>query len=96
MAIVAVSRSLISPTRIMSGSARKIVRRADAKVSPALLFTWIWFMPSSWYSTGSSTVITFFEGWFRILRVAYKVVVLPEPVGPVTSTVPYGLLYDSS
>ena len=52
------------------------------------MLTWIWFMPSSCSSTGSSTVITFLVGSFRILIVAYKVVDLPDPVGPVTRIVP--------
>jgi hypothetical protein len=31
-------------------------RRACAKVRPILGCTWIWLMPASWYSIGSSTV----------------------------------------
>ena len=59
IAIVAVSRSRISPISTMSGSARRIERSADAKVSPAFGFTWIWLTPASRYSTGSSTVMMF-------------------------------------
>ena len=40
IAIWAVSRSRISPTIRMSGSARIIERRPLANVSPALLLTW--------------------------------------------------------
>ncbi|MPN22360.1 hypothetical protein SDC9_169743 [bioreactor metagenome] len=34
--------------------------------------------------------MTFFSGLFSSFSAAYKVVVLPEPVGPVTSTMPLG------
>ena len=30
-----------------------------ANVSPILACTWIWLMPSNWYSTGSSVVMIF-------------------------------------
>ena len=55
-AICAVSRSRISPTMMMSGSWRRIERRACANVRPILGCTWIWLTPVSWYSIGSSTV----------------------------------------
>ena len=61
MAIWAVSRSRISPTMMMSGSARIIERRPEANVRPALLLTWTWVMPASWYSTGSSIVMMCFS-----------------------------------
>ncbi len=41
-------------------------------------------------------VQTFTSGVARVLSVEYKVVVLPEPVGPVTSTMPFGLTVISS
>ena len=47
---------------ITSGSARSIERSPWAKVSPARRFTWIWLIPGSWYSTGSSIVMMFFSG----------------------------------
>ena len=62
MAISAVSRSRISPTMMTSGSWRTMERRPVAKVSPIFGFTWIWLTPSSWYSTGSSTVMIFTSG----------------------------------
>ncbi len=96
IAIVAVSLSRISPISTMSGSARRIDRRAEAKVSPAFGFTWIWFTPASRYSTGSSTVMMLRSSSFRMLSVAYIVVDLPEPVGPVTRIAPYGRRNDSS
>ena len=91
-AIMAVSRSRISPISTMSGSARRIERSAEAKVSPALVLTWIWFTPGSRYSTGSSTVMRLRSISFRMLSVAYSVVDFPEPVGPVTRRAPYGLV----
>src|SRR5260221_413789 len=92
MPMTAVSLSRISPTRTMSGSARRIERSAPAKVSPA--FGWIctWLMPGSRYSTGSSTVMMFRSGVFSWFSVAYSVVDFPEPVGPVTRMVPDGLV----
>src|SRR5450756_2227753 len=96
MAICAVSWSRISPTRTTSGSHRRIDRKAPAKVRPAFGLTCTWLMPASRYSTGSSTVMTLISGRETALSVAYKVVDLPEPVGPVTSIMPYGLVYDCS
>ena len=57
-AISAVSRSRISPTRILSGSCRKIDRRHWAKVLPIAASIGICTMPSMSYSTGSSVVIS--------------------------------------
>ena len=88
MAMTAVSRSRISPTSTMSGSERKMLRNAAAKVIPALVLTCTWLTPASWYSTGSSTVMTFLVSSLTMLRVAYSVVDFPEPVGPVTRMVP--------
>ncbi|CAM5636828.1 hypothetical protein RLIN73S_02508 [Rhodanobacter lindaniclasticus] len=47
-------------------------------------------MPSIWYSTGSSTVMIFTSLVLIWLNAVYSVVVLPEPVGPVTSKMPCG------
>src|SRR6266513_1097475 len=52
----AVSLSRISPTITMSGSCRRIDRRAEAKSSPISLRTETWLTPWSSYSIGSSTV----------------------------------------
>ena len=57
-AISAVSRSRISPTRILSGSCRKMLRRHWANVLPISASIGIWMMPSMSYSTGSSVVIS--------------------------------------
>jgi hypothetical protein len=45
-------------------------------------------MPGRRYSTGSSTVMMFFSWVLMMFSVAYRVVDLPDPVGPVTRTVP--------
>src|SRR5947208_3380708 len=55
--IWAVSRSRISPTSTMSGSWRRIDRRARGNVRPARKLIATWLIPGRWYSTGSSTVI---------------------------------------
>ena len=47
-------------------------------------------MPSIAYSTGSSIVLILHSLLFRYCRQAYKVVVLPVPVGPVTRIKPLG------
>ena len=88
-AICAVSLSRISPTSTTSGSCRRIDRSAEAKVSPALSCTWTWtmFCPRR-YSTGSSTVTMLTPSFWTRLNAEYRVVVLPEPVGPVTRMIP--------
>ena len=70
IAMRAVSASRISPTMMMSGSARSIERRPAAKVSPALRLTCIWLMPGIWYSTGSSIVMMFFSTLLSVLSAA--------------------------
>ena len=56
-AMSAVSLSRISPIRTTSGSWRRMARRPRANVRPVLVDTWIWLIPRSWYSTGSSMVM---------------------------------------
>jgi hypothetical protein len=68
-AILAVSKSRISPIIRMSGSARRILLSALAKVSPAFGFVWIWLTPCIRYSTGSSTVMMFFSGELSSFKV---------------------------
>ena len=70
MLICAVSRSRISPTMMMSGSARIIARSPVAKVRPERGLTATWVTPSSWYSTGSSIVTMFLSGVFSRFRTA--------------------------
>ena len=86
--ICAVSTSRISPIRITSGSWRRAERSTRLNVSSIFSLTWTWFKPSRRYSTGSSTVMILQSGLFSSFSAAYKVVVLPLPVGPVTSTIP--------
>ena len=88
--IWAVSPSRTSPIMITSGSERSIARKPAANVRPALLFTCTWLMPPRRYSTGSSTVMILRSPVFRLCSAPYRVVDLPEPVGPETSTAPYG------
>ena len=63
IAIRAVSSSRISPTRMTSGSLRRIVRSPRAKVRPADGSISIWPTPGIWYSTGSSIVTRTLSGW---------------------------------
>ncbi len=88
----AVSASRISPTMITSGSWRSTWRRPLAKVMPLRVLTWLWLIgtPSedSSYSIGSSMVMTLRSTASSERSVAYSVVVLPEPVGPVTRMMP--------
>ena len=88
IAICAVTVSRISPTMITSGSARTIARSPVAKVRPVFEFTCTCFTPVSSYSTGSSTVTIVRSGVLSSARPAYRVVVLPDPVGPVTRIAP--------
>ncbi len=61
-AMRAVSTSRISPTRITSGSWRRIDRRPVAKVMPGLLVDLDLVDRRELYSTGSSIVITLRSG----------------------------------
>ena len=56
------------------------------------LLTDTWLMPFSSYSTGSSTVMIRLSVELMVFKNAYSEVDLPEPVGPVTSMMPCGLL----
>ncbi len=79
-----VARSRISPTRMTSGSCRSSERRPAAKLRPISSCTWVWVMPGSEYSMGSSRVAMFSASRSSDCKVAYSVVVLPLPVGPAT------------
>ena len=92
MQICAVSASRTSPTMITSGSWRRNARSAVAKSMPTEWRTCTWFRPLKRYSTGSSTVEMLTVGALIRLRQVYKVVLLPEPVGPVTKMSPCGAL----
>ena len=82
MPMAAVSWSRISPTMMTSGSARRKARRAAANVKPILGWTWTCRSPSCVISTGSSAVQIFRAGLLRRSSSAWRVVVLPDPVGP--------------
>ncbi|MNN63047.1 hypothetical protein D3C81_1783960 [compost metagenome] len=69
-AISAVSWSRISPTITTSGSWRRMARRPRAKVMSTLGLTWVWPMPSMWYSIGSSTVRMLRVRSLRVTRLA--------------------------
>ncbi len=87
-----VSTSRISPTRMTLGAWRRAARRARAKV-------WVSAPTSRWlmvaltcgcrYSIGSSIVMMWMAfSRLSLLMMAASVVDLPEPVGPVSSTMP--------
>ncbi len=91
-----VSRSRISPTRMMSGSSRSADRSAlanDSVWGPTSRWLIRHFLLSCTNSIGSSTVRMWpFSFSLMWLTIAASVVDLPEPVGPVTSTTPRGWL----
>ena len=89
-----VSRSRISPTRITSGSSRSAYLSAVANERVSVP-TSRWLTMHFWClwmnSIGSSTVMMWPRRSLLILSIiAASVVLLPEPVGPVTSTRPRG------
>ncbi len=90
-AISAVSRSRISPTITTSGSCRRIARSPRANVIWTFVLTCDWPMPSIKYSIGSSTVMMLRVSSLIRSSAAYRVVVFPDPVGPVTRMMPCGL-----
>jgi len=84
---------IIMPMFFLSGAMYPVkllpdILRILAKLNPMLDLTCTWLTPPSWYSIGSSTVIIFFSEELISLKAAYRVVVLPLPVGPVTSMIP--------
>ncbi len=76
---------------MMSGSCRISVRIPEAKSKSICGLTWVWLKLSSTISMGSSMVETLTSGVASCLSEEYSVVVLPEPVGPVTKIMPWGL-----
>ena len=88
-----VSRSRISPTRMTLGAWRRAARKPwgyASKSAPISRWLMVEYWCEWWYSTGSSSV-TMWTAWVRLisLMTAASVVVLPEPVAPVTSTRPF-------
>ena len=87
-----VSTSRISPTRMTLGAWRRAARRARAKVwvsAPTSRWLMVDMLCGCRYSIGSSMVMMW-TAFSRLilLMIAASVVDLPEPVGPVTSTIP--------
>ncbi len=62
----------------------------EAKVRPIWDWTPTWLKSSHRFSMGSSTVLMFRSPFASRLSAAYRVVVFPDPVGPVTSRSPWG------
>ena len=95
-----VSRSRISPTSTTSGSWRSTERSAFLNECVSVpISRWLTTQLLCWCrnSIGSSSVMMC--SWRSVLIlsiIAASVVDLPEPVGPVTSTRPRGLLHSSS
>ena len=92
MAMEMVSRSRISPTRMMSGSSRSAARRAclnERVWTPTCRWVTRHFLFWCTNSIGSS-IVMMWSVRVRLIRSirAASVVHLPEPVGPVTSTSP--------
>ncbi len=95
-----VSRSRISPMSTTSGSWRRTYFSASLKVIVSAP-TSRWFTMQrlcGWrYSIGSSTVMMWSRSSVLILSmIEARVVLLPEPVGPVTSTRPRGRVASSA
>ena len=88
-AMRAVSTSRISPTRITSGSWRRIDLSPVANVSPACSLVWIWLTWGKRTRLGPRS-LTLRVGLLTSLSVAYSVVVFPLPVGPAQSIMPKG------
>ena len=89
-AISAVSLSRTSPTRMMSGSWRMSERTPSEKSILLPSEMEVCRIRVMGYSTGSSSVMMLTLSSFMWLSTEYSVVVLPEPVGPVTRMMPSG------
>ena len=91
-AVCTVSSSRISPIRMMSGSWRSTRRSArpnEAVSRPTSRWLMIEFLSRCRYSIGSSIVtMCFARVWLMWSTMAASVVDLPEPVVPVSSTMP--------
>ncbi len=89
-----VSRSRISPTRMMSGSCRRACLSAaskDSVSSPTSRWLTTHIRCGCTNSMGSSIVMMWpLRVRFALSMIAASVVDLPDPVGPVTSTMPRG------
>ena len=75
---------------MMSGSWRISARTPCANPRSIACVTCIWLNEGSIISIGSSMVQTLTSDVASVFSVEYSVVVLPEPVGPVTRMMPCG------
>ena len=92
IAVIAVSSSRISPTRITSASWRSAPRSAS-RLLGASTPTSRWVMialPSRWMNSIGSSTVTMWQGRCSLTSPSRTalVVLLPEPVGPVTKIRP--------
>ena len=92
-AISMVSRSRISPTRITFGACRSAARSASAKVGVSLCSSRWWTVPFLWTCRNSigSSMVRMCSARLSLIKsmIAASVDDLPDPVGPVTSTMPF-------
>ena len=75
---------------MMSGSWRMSARTPSAKLKSMVGCTWVWLNAGWIISIGSSIVHTLTSSVASRRSVEYSVLVLPEPVGPVTKMMPLG------
>src|SRR5690606_35601054 len=68
---------------------RRIEPNPVVKSRPAFGLICTWLIPGREYSTGSSKVITLQALESIACNIAYRVVVLPDPVAPVARTIPW-------
>ena len=92
-AISMVSRSRISPTRITFGACRSAALSAAAKVGVSLCSSRWWMVAFLCWCRNSigSSMVRMCSARVSLIRsmIAASVDDLPEPVGPVTSTMPF-------
>lgn len=100
IAMLIVSGSRISPTRIMSGSCRSARFSASGKfLVSAPISRWFMMHPLfSWTNSMGSSIVRMwsFRFLFAASMIAARVVDFPDPVGPVTSTSPRGRFANSA
>ena len=92
-AISIVSRSRISPTRITFGAWRSAARSASANVGVSLCSSRWWTVAFLCWCRNSigSSMVRMCSARVSLIRsmIAASVDDLPDPVGPVTSTMPF-------
>ncbi len=92
-AISIVSASRISPTRITFGACRRAERSAREKLGQSRCSSrwWIVAFLCPWTNSIGSSIVTMWTACVSLIRstMAASVDDFPEPVGPVTSTMPF-------